>query len=77
MATRDILPVALVQERNHGDTGANLAVVGQRVAGGERARHELAPYVHLGAGTFAAYAELSLMYATLRSLVLTTGSGAR
>lgn len=29
---QDILPVALVQERNHGDAEANLAVIAQRVA---------------------------------------------
>ena len=30
--TRTTLPVALVQERNHGDADANLAVIEQRVA---------------------------------------------
>ena len=32
MSKQKILPVALAQERNHGDAGANLAVVEQRVA---------------------------------------------
>ncbi|MCF5940943.1 acyltransferase, partial [Xanthomonas perforans] len=30
--TRHLLPVALIQERNHGDAEANLAVIASRVA---------------------------------------------
>ena len=30
--TRHLLPVALIQERNHGDAEANLAVIESRVA---------------------------------------------
>ena len=34
MKTKTTLPVALVQERNHGDAAANLAVIESRVADG-------------------------------------------
>jgi len=47
----DILPVALVQERNHGDAEANLSVIEQRVAeaAGNGARLVLLQELHNGA----------------------------
>jgi len=47
----DILPVALIQERNHGDAEANLAVIEQRVAeaAGNGARLVLLQELHNGA----------------------------
>lgn len=51
MAAKKILPVALVQERNHGSTEANLEVIGQRVAeaAGNGARLVLLQELHNGA----------------------------
>jgi N-carbamoylputrescine amidase len=49
--TRNRLPVALIQENNHGDTDANLAVIEQRVAEAARrgARLVLLQELHNGA----------------------------
>jgi N-carbamoylputrescine amidase len=51
MANKTTLPVALVQERNHGDAQANLAVIEQRVAEAARqgARLVLLQELHNGA----------------------------
>ena len=51
MANKTTLPVALVQERNHGDAEANLAVIEQRVAEAARqgARLVLLQELHNGA----------------------------
>jgi N-carbamoylputrescine amidase len=51
MAKQDTLPVALVQERNHGDAEANLAVIESRVAeaAGNGAKLVLLQELHNGA----------------------------
>ena len=51
MATLKTLPVALIQERNHGDAEANLAIIEQRVAEAAKrgARLVLLQELHNGA----------------------------
>ena len=51
MTSKTTLPVALIQERNHGDADANLAVIEQRVAEAARrgARLVLLQELHNGA----------------------------
>jgi N-carbamoylputrescine amidase len=50
--TRKTLPVALIQERNHGDADANLAVIEQRVAEAVRAGAKLVLLQELHNGAY-------------------------